>query len=301
MPPLGILGPVTEPSIAAPPFEAVRERVDAELVRFLQDRRAELAGMDPTAVVLVDEVLRLLGAGGKRIRPALCFWAHRAAGGRDGSPIVRAASALELLHTFALIHDDVMDRSEERRGVDSTYARLAKRAPSGVEPDRYGISVAILVGDLAAVLSERLLRTCGARPEPLALALDRFDRMREEMAAGQYLDVQRAGAGGASARVAALKTGSYTAEGPVLIGAALAGASRSVEGPLRVYGRLLGEAFQVRDDLLDGDAGAGASGRVNELVARARGALEGAPLLAEGVAALAELASMLRVEPGGSR
>ena len=292
---------MSEPPIAAPALETVRERVDPELARFLADRRAELAAMDPAAAVLVDELLRLVGAGGKRIRPALCFWAHRAAGGDDGPAIVRAAAALELLHTFALVHDDVMDRTDERRGVPSTHVRFAKDAPSGTDPDGYGTSVAILVGDLAAVLAERLLRTCGAPAEPLGLALGRFDRMREEMAAGQFLDVHGRGVGAASARVAALKTGSYTTEGPVLIATALASAGPAVEGPLRVYARLVGEAFQVRDDVLDGDAGPGAPARVNDLVSRATGALDGAPLMAEGARALAELAALLRLGVEGAR
>ena len=125
---------------AAPPtaIDAVRGPVDRELVRFLGDRRAELAGMDPSAGALVDELLRLLGAGGKRVRPALCFWAFRAAGGPQGDPIVRVCAALELLHTSALVHDDLMDRDDERRGVPSTHVRFAKEAPAGADPDAFG-------------------------------------------------------------------------------------------------------------------------------------------------------------------
>jgi len=287
---------VTERTIAAPALGAVRERVDEELAVFLAERRAELAAMDPGAVALVDEVLRLLAAGGKRIRPALCFWSHLAAGGRDRAHIVRAAAALELLHTFAIVHDDVMDRTDERRGVASTHSWFAHSAPAGSDPNAYGTSIAILVGDLAAVFAERLLRTCGAPAEPLGLALGRFDRMREEMAAGQFLDVLDRDRGPASSRVAALKTGSYTAEGPVLIGTALAAAGPAVEGPLRVYARLVGEAFQLRDDVLDGDAGPEAVARVNDLAARAAAALEGPPLLPEAAAALAALAASLRLE-----
>jgi geranylgeranyl diphosphate synthase type I len=289
---------VTEP-IAAPALRSVRDLVDPELEAFLADRRAELAGMAPESVVLVDELLRLLRAGGKRIRPALCWWAHRAAGGVEEPPTVRACAALELLHTFAIVHDDVMDRSVGRRGVESTPAWFSKAAPPGVDPDGYGTSVAILVGDLAAVLAERLLRTCGARAGPLALALERFDRMRAEMAAGQLLDVSGRQDRGGAARVAALKTGSYTADGPVAVGAALAGASPALEGPLRAYARLVGEAFQLRDDVLDGDAPPEAGERVDALVARAVAALDGAPLVEDGARALVELASLLRV--GGAR
>ena len=250
--------------------------------------------MDPSAVALVDELLRLLRAGGKRVRPALCFWAFRASGGREDDPIVPACAALELLHTSALVHDDLMDRDVERRGVDATHVRFAKQAPGGADPEAFGTSAAVLVGDLALVLSERILRTSGFGTGRLETAMVRFDRMRAEMAAGQFLDVS-----GASdrARVRALKTGSYTAEGPVLIGAALAGAGPEAEGPLRVFGRLVGEAFQLRDDVADGEAGTEDAAAVEDLVARATRALGEAPLRREGIDALIQIAELLRV-PG---
>jgi len=286
--------PTKDRTAPAPPstaIEAVRAPVDRELERFLGDRRAELAGMDPSAVALVDELLRLLRAGGKRVRPALCFWAFRAAGGGEDEPIVPVCAALELLHTSALVHDDLMDRDAERRGVDATHVRFAKDAPAGLDPEAFGTSAAVLVGDLALVLSERLLRTSGFEAGRLDAAMARFDRMRAEMAAGQFLDVS-----GASdlARVRALKTGSYTAEGPVLIGAALAAAGPEVEGPLRVFGRLVGEAFQLRDDVSDGEAGTEAVAAVEDLVARAARALGDAPLRRDGVDALVQIAELLR-------
>jgi geranylgeranyl diphosphate synthase type I len=268
--------------------------VDRELVRFLGDRRAEVAGMDPSAVALVDELLRLIGAGGKRVRPALCFWAFRASGGREDGPIVRVCGALELLHTCALVHDDLMDRDDERRGVPSTHVRFADEAPTGADADGFGTSAAILVGDLALVLSERMIRTSGFGPGRLEPAMSRFDRMRVEMAAGQFLDVS--GVGDRS-RVRALKTGSYTAEGPVMIGAALAGAGPRAEGPLRVFARLVGEAFQLRDDLADGDVAGDAGEQVDNLVSRAERALGDAPLRREGVEALIEIAELVRA-PG---
>ncbi len=246
--------------------------------------------MDPTAAALVDELTRLLGAGGKRIRPAMCWWAFAAAGGDQGEPIVRACAALELLHTSALVHDDLMDRDDERRGVDSTHVRFAKQAPVGADPDAFGTAAAVLVGDLALVLSEQLLRTSGFDGDRLERATSRFDRMRAEMAAGQFLDVS----GSADRRrIRALKTGSYTAEGPVLIGAALAGAGAAAEGSLRVFGRLVGEAFQLRDDVLDGDA-IDADAELVDLLDRAARALGGASLRRDGVEGLLEIADLLR-------
>ena len=269
----------------------MRRPLDDLLARFLGDRRAELAGMDPAAAELVGELNRLLEAGGKRIRPAICFWAFRAAGGDEAEPILPACAALEMLHTSALVHDDVMDRDVERRGVDATHVRFAKQAPLGADPYAFGTAAAILVGDLALVLSERLLRTSGFAPDRLERAMSRFDRMRAEMAAGQFLDVSGSADRG---RVRALKTGSYTAEGPVSIGAALAGASAEAEAPLRVFGRLVGEAFQLRDDVTDGDAGSVATDEVDDLLSRAARALGDAPLRWDGVDALLEIAGLLR-------
>jgi geranylgeranyl pyrophosphate synthase len=160
-----------------------------------------------------------------------------------------------------------------------------------VDPEAFGTSAAVLVGDLALVLSERLLRTSGFGSGRLDAAMARFDRMRAEMAAGQFLDVSGARE---PARVRALKTASYTAEGPVLIGAALAGAGPEAEGPLRVFGRLVGEAFQLRDDVADGEAGNEAVAAVEDLVARATRTLGDAPLRREGIDALIQIAQLLR-------
>ena len=288
--------PAARPTTDSGSLETVRGLLDPVLARFLADRRAELAAMDPSAAMLVEEIERLVGAGGKRIRPALCYWAFRAAGGDGGNPIVNACVALELLHTSALTHDDVMDRTAERRGVPASHRRFAAEAPPGADPEAHGTAAAILVGDLALVLSEQALRVSGFVDPELARAMTRFDRMRVEMAAGQFLDVSGSGD---PARVAALKSGSYTAVGPVLIGSALAGAGAAVEGPLGVYAHLVGEAFQLRDDIVDGDAPPGSSSQVAPLVDRAVLALEGAPLIPEGAAALVELAGLLRLPVDG--
>lgn len=290
------------PGLALPPVvEEVRSRVDAVLAAELEARRAELEALDPRAGVLVEELERLLAAGGKRLRPAFCYLGYRAAGGVDDGRIVRAAAALELLHTFALVHDDLMDEATERRGVETThvrFARLLAAAPGGADEAR-GRAAAVLVGDLAAVLAESLLRRCGFPAEALAPALERFDRMRLEMAAGQYLDVAGVARDLASAEhVAELKTASYTVEGPLRIGAALAGAPAETLAALAAYGRAAGEAFQLRDDLQDGQAPAGALERVDALVAEALAALEGARLEPVALAALRRLAEALR--PGGA-
>ena len=284
-------------SPAAAVLTEARSAIGDALAAFLADRRSEMAALDPASATLVDELRRVIDAGGKRVRPVLCVLGARAAGDGHASvhsraTIVRAAAALELLHTFALIHDDVMDGSPTRRGVETTHVRFATGDPA----DRTGVAVAVLVGDLAAVLAEQLLRTCGASGTELATALERFDRMRIEMAAGQFLDV--AGGAGDGSIVAALKTSSYTVEGPILVGTAVVGAGPAVEGPLRVFGRHLGEAFQVRDDLDDGDLGAEAEPRLAALVEAALDALVGAPIEPVAADALRAVAREVGTIPG---
>lgn len=290
-----------EKALALPPaLAAVRARVDAALGSFLAEQRAGLEALDPDATLLVDEIWRLVAAGGKRLRPAFCYWGHRAAGGADGEPIVRAAAALELLHTFALIHDDVMDGSPTRRGVPASPVRFAEEARArslAVEPAAFGLAAAVLAGDMAAVLADRLLRGSGFPPERLHDAGRVYDRMRCDMGVGQLLDV--AGAAGSSparARlVAQLKSGSYTVEGPLEIGAMLAGASARSLTCLAHYGAPLGEAFQLADDLADEgeEAVPGARERIDALVTRAKSALDPAACSPEAVGVLRALADLI--------
>jgi geranylgeranyl diphosphate synthase type I len=281
-----------QPATASGSLDVVRGVVDPALARFLADRHTELAAMDPSAAVLVEEIERLVWAGGKRLRPALCYWAFRAAGGDAREPIVNACVALELLHTSALVHDDVMDRSAERRGVPASHVRFAAESPRGADPRRHGVAAAILVGDLALVLSEQALRLSGFPDPELARAMTRFDQMRVEMAAGQFLDVSGSDD---PARVAALKSASYTAVGPVLIGSALAGAGAALERPLVVFARAVGEAFPLRDALPHRDAPPASAPQVGTLVEQAVRALDVAPLAPGGAAALVELAGLLRL------
>ncbi len=280
----------------------LRARIDAALATFLDSRRDRVERLDPEALRLVEEVRRLVDAGGKRIRPAFCYWGFRAAGGGDdadtGDAIVRAAAALELLHTMAIVHDDLIDGSKERRGVPSTAVWLSDRAGdlgAPGDPRDFGTSMAVLVGDVSAVWADGLLLESGFSSEALVPALVVYHDMREQMAVGQSLDV--GGAAGdpeVARRAAALKGGSYTVEGPLQIGAALAGGSTDVRECLARYGRPLGEAFQLRDDLEDGEAAAGVTREtVNGLVAEAKAALDPMRISAEPIGALRELADMV--------
>ena len=261
---------MTRPS---PSLDELRAAVDSELAIFLEDRRTAL----PDAGVLIDEIGRLLDSGGKRIRPAFCYWGIRITGSPHSVEAVRAAASLELLHTFALVHDDIMDRSEERRGVPTAHVLR-------------GLDVALLAGDLALVLADALLFGSGWPPARLAGAFDRYSSMRQEVIAGQYLDLELAGEPVVTEErarwVAVLKSGRYSIEQPLAIGASLAGAEPDVLDRIRAFGAPLGEAFQLRDDLLGtfGDRSSMGKpvdsdireGKRNVPYAKALGALSGA-------------------------
>jgi geranylgeranyl diphosphate synthase type I len=277
-----------------PALAEVPSRVDDALEAFLADRRREAVAIAPEAAELVDELLRVVRAGGKRIRPAFCYWGYRAAGGLDGAAIWRAAAALELLHTMALIHDDVLDRSDERREQPATHARQAAAAAARGQADSawVGTGVAVVTGDLSAAFAEQLFASAGFPAERQAAAAERFHRMRASLAAGAYLDLTRAAL--PHEEIAYLKGGAYTVEHPLLIGSALAGGGPDLDAALVAYAEPLGRAFQLLDDLADGDAAPGVTrADALRLVAGAADAVASPPLTSAAAAALTQLAELV--------
>ena len=238
------------------PVEArIRALLDAEALRWsLVDDDL----LQPLAA-LTDFVL----AGGKRLRPAFCHWAYVGAGGDPSNPaLVDAGAALELLHSFALVHDDVMDGSDRRRGRTTVHLDFASRHLVGGwrgEARRFGEGVAILVGDLAFVYADILL---GSVPPPAA---DVFHQLRLELNIGQYLDMVGTAARRddpeTARRIACYKSGKYTVERPLHLGAALAGRLDDLGPTFSAYGLPLGEAFQLRDDILGAFGEAAVTGK----------------------------------------
>jgi geranylgeranyl diphosphate synthase, type I len=279
---------------AAAALASVVPNVDAVLERFLQARRVEAVELDPAGAEPVDEIARLLHAGGKRLRPAFCYWGHRAAGGTADDVIWTVAAAVELVHTMALIHDDVMDDDGERRGEPTAHVRQVRLATDRGqrEAGRIGAGVAIVAGDLAAAFADQLFAGAGIAPERWAEASARFQRMRLQLAVGAFLDMTKLGRD--ERTVAYLKGGAYTVEAPALIGAAVATHDPAVDDALARFARPLGRAFQLLDDLTDGDAPAGAS-RDEALadVERAKGALDDPALEPEAAEALRSLADVV--------
>ena len=239
-------------SPAPPSLSALATRVDERLADLLDGEIARWHHVDPVLVEPLRALGRLVDAGGKRLRPAFCHWAFVGAGGDSDDPrVVDAGAAFEMLHAFALVHDDVMDGSDTRRGTRTAHLVFedAHRAEAWRgEARRFGEGAAILIGDLAHVYADRLL---GDVPGDVWSV---WNELRLELNVGQYLDLlgtARADRDRALARrISRYKSGKYTIERPLHVGAALAGRLADLREPLSAYGDPLGEAFQLRDDVL---------------------------------------------------
>ncbi len=247
--------------------EDVRPRIDELLAQHVAQLRVVLAAASHDADVLADAVEQML-SGGKRLRAAFCYWSWRAHGGRAGTPdaeaVLRVGAALELFQAAALFHDDVMDDSDTRRGFPAAHRAFAGRHGeqrlSG-DPERFGMSAAILLGDLTLIASEQeFAGALALQPVPRAeRARSVFDLMRTEVTVGQYLDVlaqavpwgDDPAADEVRAReVIRAKAARYSVEHPIVLGASLADACEDDLAACRRLGLPLGEAFQLRDDLL---------------------------------------------------
>jgi isopentenyl-diphosphate delta-isomerase type 1 len=260
---------------AADPSAPVRRSVDALLDRFLAAKRDELTAIDPVLDDLGAEIAELVAVGGKRLRPAFLYWGHRSTGAPHDDAALHLGAAIELLHTFALLHDDVMDRSSRRRGRRAAHVGLAaQHRAAGLEgdPGWFGTSGAILAGDLAHVWAGALLDAAPLDPAAGARAREAFTRLRDEVMAGQYLDLVVAASPDAdersARRVALLKSARYSVTRPLLLGAAIGGeVSPALDGSLRAYGDAVGLAFQLRDDVLGlfGDSTATGKGSLDDL------------------------------------
>jgi geranylgeranyl diphosphate synthase, type I len=236
----------------------IRSEVGRALDEFIARQRAILAEIGPDLASCADAVADLL-AGGKRLRAAFCYWGWRARGGLDEPAIFAAAAALELLHASALVHDDVMDASDTRRGQPSVHKRFAAAHSAAGwrgSDESFGAGSAILVGDLLLVWTDELLRASGLPAESVWRGLSVLDAMRSEVFAGQFLDLvgqaSRASTVESALRVVTFKSAKYTVERPLQLGAALYSdpGQGAVSAAFTSYGIPLGIAFQLRDDIL---------------------------------------------------
>ena len=236
---------------------SVRSAVEEELSIFLNRESAYLNSISPELSPVSDSLTSFLLDSGKRLRPLFAYAGFAAAGGSIEKSALRAMAALELLQACALIHDDLMDGSDTRRGKPSIHRHFesvhVQEELDGFAP-QYGLSAAVLLGDLSLVWSDQMLNTAGLTTEQFARVLPFYNEMRVELMAGQFLDIheqtQKDTNVDRSMKIARYKSGKYTIERPLHLGAAMCSSSKEVTDALSAYGLPLGEAFQLRDDLL---------------------------------------------------
>ena len=240
------------------PFDAenLRQQVQVNIDEFIATQRPMLASISSDTDSLINSLTQLL-SGGKRLRPAFAYWGYRSTGAIGDDSIVRAATSLEFLQACALIHDDVMDASDTRRGLPATHRQFESlHVDSNLRGDaaQFGLGAAILIGDLALSWADEMLSRSGISTEQWLRVKPVYDVMRTELMAGQYLDLLEQQRGDADAQkirnVIRYKSAKYTIERPLHLGASLAGATDAHMNVLSTFGLNLGEAFQLRDDVL---------------------------------------------------
>ena len=230
---------------------------DAALRRLLDDGRARAATIDPHHALLWDALVEAT-VGGKRFRPALVTSTHEALGGTSPDAAAEVGAAVELLHTAFVIHDDVIDDDHLRRGrpnVSGTFRARGRALGAQDDGAAYGLTAAILAGDLALAAAVRAVALCGAQPDVVRRLLDLFDSALHTTAAGELADVRLTLDQGPVSLAESLtmeehKTSAYSFALPLQAGAVLAGADAATTTRLGDLGRAMGVAFQLVDDLI---------------------------------------------------
>jgi geranylgeranyl diphosphate synthase type I len=238
-------------------LDSFRGSLDRRLQDWLAAKHAAVTEELPAALELTEVLSRFLMRGGKRLRPALIYYSYHACGASSEELVMPLAMAAELLHTYLLVHDDIMDRAALRRGEPAAHIVFQElheeRAWVG-DPEHFGESVAILLGDLAQSYAQELYASVIGEAQSQKGVRRCFAQMCQEVIIGQYLEMTAGYRQGLSEpellRVLQMKSGRYSVERPVQLGALLASAPAATLEALSRYGANVGEAFQLQDDLL---------------------------------------------------
>ncbi|MDP1884097.1 MAG: polyprenyl synthetase family protein [Candidatus Moranbacteria bacterium] len=234
-----------------------KEKIDPYLERYFQKKIQEAGKID----IIAEETLHLIRdytmAGGKRIRPAFLYFGYLAAGGKDKRKAMEISIAVELLHSFLLIHDDIIDRDPSRHGVETIHERfkaIGKKYDLGKDHMHFGNSMAMMAGDMTAAMACEIIFTSKFSAENIIKALDKLQKIVFITVPGEMMDVMMQYAGTATEeavlKMHECKTARYTFEGPLHLGGILAGGDAKLLKHFSDYALPLGKAFQIQDDIL---------------------------------------------------
>jgi geranylgeranyl diphosphate synthase type I len=234
----------------------LKSQIDGTLKSFVDAEVIQLEKIGSELTPVGESLSHFILDSGKRLRPIFAAAGFLGSGKSLKAEVIKGAAALELIHVCALIHDDLMDGSDTRRGAPSIHKEfeyIHRQEHLAGNAEQYGASAAILMGDLALVWASKALLTSGIDDGDLLRSLPLFNELQVELMAGQFLDVHEQTSHTSSLersrKIARYKSGKYTIERPLHFGAALADESK-LESIYTNYGIPLGEAFQLRDDIL---------------------------------------------------
>ncbi|MCX6763663.1 MAG: polyprenyl synthetase family protein [Candidatus Moranbacteria bacterium] len=238
-------------------LEILKKKFDKELEIFFDRIIEDVRKRDGFIVEVLEYVKKIVLAGGKRLRPAFMYYGYLAAGGQEKEKMIKAAISIELIHIFLLIHDDIIDRDKKRHSLDtvnSRYAKIGKKIFGTSDSAHFGNSMAIIIGDMIGAMGNKILFDSGFNPENIIKALSQLQNVISYTVVGESQDIYIEYQGRASEKEVLKmyenKTAKYTIEGPLHLGAILAGASDKLIENLSRYAIPVGIAFQIQDDIL---------------------------------------------------
>lgn len=234
-----------------------KKKVDPEIEKYFEKVIREAENKDDIIAEALRYVRKIILAGGKRLRPAFMYYGYLAAGGREKDKIIKTSIGIELVHTFLLIHDDIIDKDKKRHGLDTInfrYEKLGKKFFRQINPGHFGNSMAIIFGDMVAALGNQVIFNSDFNPALIVKALHKLQTIISATVVGQardvYMEYRKRTTEKEVLKMYEYKTAKYTIEGPLHLGAILAGADDKLLKVFSAYAIPVGIAFQIQDDIL---------------------------------------------------
>jgi geranylgeranyl diphosphate synthase type I len=238
-------------------FAGFKKQIDEELNVYLDDKIKEARKQDFFTANLAKQAKKIILSGGKRLRPAFMCWGYIAGGGKDREKILKTSISIELVHNFLLMHDDVIDHGKKRHGVEtinSKYAKMGRLFFDQKGAEHFGNSMALIFGDMVSAESSQIIYTSDFPADLIVKALNQVQTIVSQTVVGEiqdvYMDVSGKTSESSILEMYRNKTARYTIEGPLNLGAILAGADGKILKVLSAYALPLGVAFQIQDDIL---------------------------------------------------
>jgi len=234
-----------------------KKKLDPEIEKYFERIIREAEGKDAIITEALRYVRKIILAGGKRLRPAFMHYGYLAAGGREKEKIIKTSIGIELIHAFLLIHDDIIDKDKKRHNLDTVnfkYEKLGKKFFRQTTPGHFGNSMAIIFGDMVAALGNQIIFSSDLNPALIVKALHKLQTIISATVVGQAKDIcmecKKKATEKEVLKMYEYKTAKYTVEGPLHLGAILAGAGDKLLKTFSAYAIPAGIAFQIQDDIL---------------------------------------------------